>query len=80
MANLRNQEDNMEDGNDDAFTTIEFSIRDIEGEAHMKNILLSSLPNLHGMASEDSDTFLFEFDILCWSELLLLGMISDKSS
>ena len=30
----------------------------------MKNIPLSTLPNFHGLASEDLDEFLFEFDIL----------------
>lgn len=31
----------------------------------MKNMPLASLPLFHGMTSEDPDTFLFEFDILC---------------
>jgi hypothetical protein len=31
----------------------------------MKNIPPSVLPNFHGMASEDPDAFMFEFDILC---------------
>ena len=31
----------------------------------MKNIPPSALPHLHGMTSEDPDSFLFEFDILC---------------
>ena len=33
----------------------------------MKNIHLSSLPTFHGLTSEDPDTFLFEYDILCCS-------------
>jgi len=33
----------------------------------MKNIPLSTLPNFHGLSSEDPDEFLFEFDILCRS-------------
>ena len=33
----------------------------------MKNIPLSTLPNFHGLASEDPDEFSFEFDILCRS-------------
>jgi len=33
----------------------------------MKNILPSSLPNFHGKSTEDPNTFLFEFDILCRS-------------
>ena len=31
----------------------------------MKNIPPSALPHFHGMSSEDLDSFLFEFDILC---------------
>jgi len=63
----------MGDNNDNNFktystiTTIEFPIRDIEGEAPMKNIPLSSLPSFQGMTVEDPDTFLFEFDVLCRS-------------
>lgn len=34
-------------------------------ELKMKNIPPSVLPNFHGLASEDIDEFLFEFDILC---------------
>ena len=30
----------------------------------MKNISLSSLPHFHGMSSKDSDSFLFDLDIL----------------
>lgn len=33
----------------------------------MKNINHSILPTFHGMSVEDSDAFLFEFDILCRS-------------
>jgi len=31
----------------------------------MKNIPPSVLPNFHGMSSEDLDSFMFKFDILC---------------
>jgi hypothetical protein len=31
----------------------------------MKNIPPYVLPEFHGVASEDHDAFLFEFDILC---------------
>ena len=34
-------------------------------EIKMKNIPPSVLPNFYGMASEDPDSFLFEFDIIC---------------
>ena len=33
----------------------------------MKNILPSVLPRFYGKATEDSDEFIFEFDILCRS-------------
>ena len=33
----------------------------------MKNIPPSTLPDFHGMTSEDPDSFLFKFDILCRS-------------
>eukprot|EP00253_Pinus_taeda_P020212 PITA_20212 len=33
----------------------------------MKNIPPATLPNFHGLSSEDLDEFLFEFDILCRS-------------
>jgi hypothetical protein len=35
--------------------------------APMKNIPLSTLPNFHGLSTEDPNEFLFEFDILCRS-------------
>jgi len=34
-------------------------------EVKMKNIPPSVLPNFYGMSSEDLDSFMFEFDILC---------------
>ena len=37
------------------------------GDAPVKNIPPSALPHFHGMSSEDPDSFLFEFDILCRS-------------
>jgi len=48
-------------------TIFEFPIRDIRGEAPIKNIPLSSLPSFQRMIVEDPDTFLFEFDALCRS-------------
>lgn len=49
---------------DATIATFYFPIGDIRGEAHMKNIPLSSLPFFQGMTVEDPDTFLFEFDVL----------------
>ena len=31
----------------------------------MKDISLSVVPNFHGLKSEDPETFLFKFDVLC---------------
>jgi len=39
----------------------------------MKNISPSILPNFHGLRSEDPETFLFEFKVLCKSYDYLLG-------
>jgi len=47
---------------------LEFPIGELpRGETPMKNIPLSSLPNFHGLSSQDPDEFLFKFDILCRS-------------
>ena len=43
---------------------IEFQIGEIWGNAPMKPIPLTTLPNFHGLSSEDPDTFLFEFDVV----------------
>ena len=44
---------------------IEFPIGHIRGDAPMKPILLTTLPNFHHLSSKDLDTFLFEFDVVC---------------
>lgn len=59
-----NDNNAKEDAN---ITTFEFPINNIEGEAPIKNIPLSSLPSFQGMTMEDPDTFLFEFHVLCRS-------------
>ena len=46
-------------------SSIDFPIGNIIGDAPMKPIPLTTLPNFHGLSSEDPDTFLFEFDIVC---------------
>ena len=38
---------------------------DEETNATMKNISPFVLPNIHGLKSEDPETFLFEFEVLC---------------
>ena len=47
--------------------TFGFPILDSTINVTMKNIPPSSLPHFHGMSTEDPDSFLFEFDILCRS-------------
>ena len=42
-----------------------FPIRETNGEMKMKNISPSALPHFHGLTTEDPDTFLFEFAVLC---------------
>ena len=42
-----------------------FPIRETNGEMKMKNISPSALPHFHGLTTEDPDTFLFEFVVLC---------------
>lgn len=50
-------------------STFKFPIHEREDnhdeEIKMKNIPPYLLPNFYGMASEDPDSFLFEFDIVC---------------
>ena len=53
--------------NEEIVPTLEFPIRITSTNHPMKNIPLSTLPNFHGLSSEDPDEFLFEFDILCRS-------------
>ena len=47
----------------DHASTFEFPIKDL-GVTQM-HIIPLSLPNFHGLANEEPDTFLFEFEILC---------------
>ena len=44
-----------------------FPILDTAMNVTMKSIPTTSLPSFYGKTSEDPDTFLFEFDILCGS-------------
>jgi len=46
-------------------STIEFPIGDLGAGAPTKPIPLENLPSFHGLVSEDPDTLLFEFDIVC---------------
>jgi hypothetical protein len=74
QANMDDQEDhnNVRHGEEEETgnqteTTFKFSILDTTPNVNMKNIFLSALPSFYGKKSEDLDTFLFEFDILCRS-------------
>jgi len=42
-----------------------FPIVDEETHTTMKNISPSVLPNFYGLRSEDPETILFEFEVLC---------------
>ena len=53
--------------NEEIVPTLEYPIEITPKNHPMKNIPLSALPNFHGLASEEPDEFLFEFDILCRS-------------
>ena len=52
-------------GNREIDNSFGFPIVDEETNATMKNISPSILPNFHGLKSEDPETFLFEFEVLC---------------
>ena len=42
-----------------------FPIRDTNEDTKIKNISPSSLPHFHGLTTNDHDTFLFEFVVIC---------------
>ena len=48
-------------------STIEFLIEEICGDAPMKAIPLSALPNFHDLHTKDTYTFFFEFEVVCRS-------------
>ena len=47
--------------------TFPFPLPSLVTNANLKNIPPIALPKSYGLATEDPDTFLFEFDILCHS-------------
>ena len=59
--------DDHEGENEEIVPILEFPIMITLRNYPMNNIPLSTLPNFHGLSSEDSNEFLFEFDILCRS-------------
>ena len=60
-------EDNNGEGNNgrNRDNLLGFPIVDEETHATMKNISPSVLPNFYGLRSEDPETFLFEFEVVC---------------
>jgi len=42
-----------------------FPIQGTNGDTKMKNMSPSTLPHFHGLTTEDPDTFLFEFVVIC---------------
>lgn len=52
-------------GNREGDNSFGFSIVDEETHTTMKNISPPVLPNFYGLQSEDPETFLFEFEVLC---------------
>ena len=44
--------------------TFPFPLLSLINNANLKNIPAAALPKFYGLATEDPDTFLFEFDIL----------------
>jgi len=61
------------DGDDDnEEDPLGFPIQDTDGSVHMKNIPPYFLPKFHGLRSEDPETFLFKFEIVCISYGYLL--------
>ena len=47
--------------------TFPFPLPSLVTNVNLKNIPPTALPKLYGLATEEPDTFLFEFDILCHS-------------
>jgi hypothetical protein len=63
LGNMEKEEGNITNETD----TFGFPILDMAKDIAMNNIPLSSLPHFCSMSTEDPDSFLFEFDILCRS-------------
>ena len=42
-----------------------FPIRETNGDTKMKNISPSALPYFHGLDTEDPDSLVFEFAVIC---------------
>lgn len=60
-------EENMACQANNSQPTFDFPILNQNQLPNLKNIPSSTLPKFYGLVTEDPDTFLFEFDILCRS-------------
>jgi len=47
--------------------TFSFPLPSLVTNTKLKNIPPNVLPKFHGLANEDLDTFVFEFDVICHS-------------
>ena len=65
ITNEEERDSNAEQPEDEV--TFRFPILDLDPDVVMKNNPHSVLPQVHGMITEDPDSFLFEFEILCES-------------
>jgi len=57
--------ENRNGGREDERIEGAFPIRETNGDMKMKSTSPSALPHFHGLTTEDPDTFLFEFAVLC---------------
>jgi hypothetical protein len=64
---VTNEVEEMDGDDDNEEDPFGFPIQETDINVQMKNIHPSVLPNFKGMRSEDPETFLFEFEIICRS-------------
>jgi len=64
---MEKKEEEMDGNDENEEDPLGFPIQDTDVIVHMKNIPPYFLPNFHGLRSENLETFLFEFEILCRS-------------
>ena len=69
---MENNVEEMAGDDDNEEDPLRFPIQDTDGSVHMKNIPPSFLTKFHGLRSEDPETFLFSFEIVCRSYGYLL--------
>jgi hypothetical protein len=64
---VTNEVEEMDGDDDNEEDPFGFPIQETDINVQMKNIHPYVLPNFKGMRSEDPETFLFEFEIICRS-------------